>query len=124
MDRLLCYTQSSIFLVMKIVINNCYGGFGLSKEARDLLAILGFEHAIKHQKEYRSCEYDYVNFENELEFRTNELVISVIEKLKEEANGNFSKLQIIEIPDVSLTSIEIKSLDGKEYLIIDGVIYR
>ena len=64
---------------MKVVINDCYGGFGLSEKA---LKMLGVED-----------DYDF-------EFdRTNPELVEVVEKLGKEANGFCASLRVIEIPD-------------------------
>lgn len=64
---------------MKVVINRCYGGFGLSEKARKILNV----------------EYD-LEFERN---RTSPSLIAVVEKLGDEANASFSKLKVVEIPD-------------------------
>lgn len=64
---------------MKVVINDCYGGFGLSKKAKDMLGV----------------KYDY-EFESD---RTNSKLVDVVEKLGKEANGFCASLRVIEIPD-------------------------
>lgn len=64
---------------MKVVINTCYGCFGLSEKA---LKILGTENDIY--------------FENN---RTDPSLITVVEMLGDEANGLFSRLKVVEIPD-------------------------
>jgi hypothetical protein len=70
---------------MKVVVNRCYGGFGLSEKAyRELdLEWDGYGYA-----------YNYGNKE-----RTDPKLIEVVEKLGEEANGEFAFLKVIEIPD-------------------------
>ena len=88
---------------MKIVVNKCYGGFGLSKEAVDMLG--------------KDNEY----YEDD---RTNPALIEVVEKLGNKANGNFAKLTIIEIPDEA-TDYNISYYDGMETLIyvVNGKLY-
>ncbi len=66
----------------KVVINICYGGYGLSKVAKDMYTDL------KNQK---GEKVDWYN-------RDDEDLISVVEKLGEEANDRHSKLKIVEIP--------------------------
>jgi hypothetical protein len=82
---------------MKIVINKCYGGFGLSKEAY----------------EYLGLEWDEFGFEF-IDDRTNEKLIKCVEELGEKANGKFAKLKIVEIPDD--TEFEIEEYDGREWI--------
>jgi hypothetical protein len=69
---------------MKIVVNRCYGGFGLSEEAYKLLGLEwdGYGHGFM--------------FDND---RGNEELVRVVEKLGEKANGGFAELRVVEIPD-------------------------
>ena len=86
---------------MKIVINSCYGGFGLSDMALECL-----------ECKY-SFEYDYR--------RTDPALISVVENLGELASGLCSSLQVVEIPDEA-TDWELNDYDGVESItyVIDG----
>lgn len=70
---------------MKVAINRCFGGFGLSEEAYKYLGLKwdGFGYA------YR----DY-------EMRTDPALIECIEKLgSEKASGLLSHVEVVEIPD-------------------------
>lgn len=69
---------------MKIVINRCFGGFGLSQMARDYLGWSDEEYWEKMFSEG---------------FRYSDELIEVVQKFGEEANGDYSKLRIVEIPD-------------------------
>lgn len=82
---------------MKIVINVCYGGFGLSERAIEQLKKLGVERDY-----YRDIE------------RNNPLLIQTVEHLGKEANGVCAELKIIEIPD----GVEwyIEEYDGMEWV--------
>ena len=82
---------------MKIVINKCYGGFGISREAMDMYKQLGGE-----------SEYD-----GDIE-RDDPLLIKIVEEMKEKANNDYSKLSIIEIP--SCVIWEIEEYDGIEWV--------
>ena len=81
---------------MKVVINSCYGGFGLSNKALDMYKQLSNESEV----------YVYT-----LD-RTDPILIQVVETLGAEANGRFAKLRIIEIPDD--IEWEITEYDGME----------
>jgi len=86
---------------MKVVINGCYGGFGLSDKATDLY------------KELAATEYTY-DFEWNLKNRNDANLVKVVEMLGEEANGDFAELKIIEIPDdVNWT---VLNYDGWEWV--------
>jgi len=69
--------------MMKIVINRCYGGFGLSNIAIKMLK------NIKNDNNFDVRGVD----------RTDKDLIDIVEKLGEKANAQFSKLSIVEIPD-------------------------
>ena len=66
----------------KIVINNCYGGFNLSEEA---IKRLNYDD----NSEHKIWEIA----------RDNSELIKVVEELGYEANGTYSELKIVEIPD-------------------------
>lgn len=79
---------------MKVVINRCFGGFGLSKEA---LEFLGADY---------DFEYD------RYEMRTDAKLIECVEQLGERANGEYSELKIVEVPDD--VDWHIEEYDGME----------
>lgn len=80
---------------MRMVLNRCFGGFSLSKEACELLGV--------------KRDGMYVG-------RTDERVIEVVEKLGRKANGDSADLEIVEIPD-DVTDYEIYDYDGREEVI-------
>jgi len=67
---------------MKVVINACHGGFGLSDKALDRLGLdlLGLDSII------RICRHDPA-------------LVTVVEELGKEVNDECSKLKIVQIPD-------------------------
>ena len=69
---------------MKIVINRCVGGFGLSEKAYEFLNIPWDGYGYKYSEESK---------------RTDPELVRCVEELGEEANGSFAKLEVIEIPD-------------------------
>lgn len=89
---------------MKIVINKCYGGFGLSEKAQK---ILGLAHM-----------YDDIE-------RTDPKLIEVVETLGNEANGRYARLRVVNIPD-DVTDWEIDEYDGAEKVlfVVNGKIGR
>jgi hypothetical protein len=92
---------------MKVVINGCYGGFGLSKEAYEFLNI-GYRESTGF------CHPD--NFDirvDSKDFRSSENLIKCVESLGEKANGRCASLEIIEIPD-DVTDWYIDEYDGME----------
>ena len=83
---------------MKLVINKCFGGFGLS------------DAAIKRYNEVTaqtltSC-YDVE--------RDDPALVQVVEELGAEANDGHSKIKVVEIPDG--VEYEIVDYDGIEHI--------
>ena len=66
---------------MKVVINKCFGGFGLSKEAYKFLNI----------------PWDGYGYEF-MEDRSNPALVKCVEDLGKDASGEFSSLKVVEIP--------------------------
>jgi hypothetical protein len=84
---------------MKIVINKCYGGFGLSKEAEELYV----------QKK---------NISGPLRgdiLRNDSVLVEVVETLGDKASGKYSELKVVEIPD-DVTDWRIDEYDGWEHI--------
>lgn len=69
---------------MKVVINSCYGGFGLSDEA------------LARYNELAGTNLEYWSYEEE---RNNPLLVQVVEELGAKANGFCADLKIVDIPD-------------------------
>lgn len=67
---------------MKVVINTCFGGFGLSEEAY----------------KYLGLEWDGYGFAHDTN-RTDSKLIECVETLGEKANGPFARLKVVEVPD-------------------------
>ena len=90
---------------MKVIINRCHGGFGLSHEAMLLYAKLkGID--LKWTKDSICYKYsitdngvDDIFYPYHEEFRSDEALVQVVETLGERASGEFSKLVVVEIPD-------------------------
>lgn len=89
--------------VRRVVINECYGGFGLSDEAVEkYMALSGqTEKDFAHRDIPRDDPY----------------LVQVVRELGEKANGSHAKLKIVEIPgDVSW---HIAEYDGNEWVAED-----
>lgn len=123
----------------KVVINKCFGGFGLSDMAYEKLNEWGvpIRGYIQEPRNPKTGLYDIHNPNNEGEVifdstldedkfivfgrywdtwlsdnREHPLLIKVVEELGDKASGRFSELKIVEIPkDVSY---EIDEYDGLE----------
>jgi hypothetical protein len=126
---------------MKIVINICYGGFGLSALATKRLAELQGRECYFFKQEYPNRKYVPISVEeadkafmfhawdipnpdsnsdqhNHFIYypmsidRTDPKLIQVVEELGEKANDQNAELKIIEIPDG--VDYEIDEYDGVE----------
>lgn len=88
---------------MKLVVNKCYGGFGLSDWAMEQLGI--------------NVYYDID--------RTDSRLVELVENFPEKVDNFYSNLIVVNIPDTS-TDWEIDEYDGLETVIyvIDGKIRR
>jgi hypothetical protein len=82
----------------KVVINNCYGGFSLSKEAAEFLKL-------PHDDE----DYPYWSGD-----RDDPELVRCVETLGEKASGDYASLCINEIPDDF--EWEIDEYDGAEWI--------
>ena len=97
---------------MKIVINQCYGGFSLSVKAAKKLFELGVKSTYKISVEkYKDLDWQYAYGKLR---RNHPLLISVIEEMGEDANGECAELGVIEIPDGY--AWRIKDYDGREWV--------
>lgn len=85
----------------KIVINNCFGGFGLSDKCLKILS--------EAKKISNLNEFDLL--------RDDPLLIKVVEKYGKESWGQFAELKIVEIP----TNVKwhIAEYDGLEHVAED-----
>jgi hypothetical protein len=99
----------------KVVINTCFGGYGLSKAALDrYLELKGLVYTKKRD------HYGYVSrtTDNGDEVsgytisRDDPFLVQVVEELGDEAFGNFSELEVVEIPEGVLYRID--EYDGME----------
>ena len=113
---------------MKVAINACYGGFGLSDAAFErLLGLKGIEfdkkpHAglsgITHY--YRKGEMDNDNaYLSPYDFyegkhRADPDLIRIIEEMDEDAFGWAAQLAVVEIPDD--VEWQIEEYDGREWV--------
>ena len=85
---------------MKVVINRCFGGFGLSDEAMQLYAA---KKGIKLEG-----FYDWEISRND------PVLVEVVEHLGESANGWAADLKVVEIPDG--VDWYVEDYDGVEHI--------
>jgi hypothetical protein len=115
---------------MKIVINICYGGFGLSDAA--------YEFLIQKGVPFKKCEEgvtesEYTIYESEDEGReqwarlrgtkywdnrqlkrSDPRLVELVETLGDKASGKYAELKVVEIPDG--VEWEIEEYDGTEWV--------
>jgi len=116
---------------MKVAINTCFGGFGLSDEAFEkLIERMGIEFEKVIDIQYTSLnithyyrkgmvdKYDgYLSHYDFTNNRASEDLIAVIEELGEAANGRCAEIKIVEIPDD--VKWHIHEYDGLEHVAED-----
>lgn len=106
-------------MTQKIVINNCFGGFGLSEEAihevarRKGLKLSSEDIGVTlplylHYDQYGNefCSHDLKRDDSDL--------VAVVEEMGEDANDGFAELKIVEIPDN--VNWQIEEYDGAEWV--------
>ena len=86
---------------MKIVINRCYGGFGLSAAAVAELS---------RRKPRLLNQYDF----EPKEMRADKDLVAIVETMGRAANGPLAQLVVVEIPDG--LEWEIGEYDGLEHV--------
>ena len=104
---------------MKIVINKCYGGFGLSHAAIMRYGELkGINLVTDENSRFRDVYVDTIKNENyfsehEIE-RNDSVLVQVVEELGEKASGPHAELKVVEIPDD--VKWKIDEYDGSEWV--------
>ena len=88
----------------RVVINTCYGGFGLSAFAIDMM----------EQRGYKVNRYDFGSYLDSDIDRHNEDLIEVVEILGEDANGMCAELTIVEFEG---NVYQIDEYDGYESVV-------
>lgn len=103
---------------MKIVINVCFGGFSISKEAAEFMAARGNEQAAEELAEYEKSNrwygYGYTDSFDEKYSRTDNDLVAAVETLGHAANGSYAQLKVVKVPDG--VAWEIAEYDGMEHI--------
>lgn len=105
---------------MKIVINRCFGGFGLSDVAIQRYGELaGLNLVADDDREFGITWYlDSIDDKNYFDqysiLRNDPYLVQVVEELGKESWDSFSELAVIEIPDN--VKWNIKAYDGNEHV--------
>jgi hypothetical protein len=100
-----------------VVINACYGGFGLSDEAMDRMVELGYE--LKRNPEYKEGKKSIFNYKYEWDYdilRHHPILVQVVRELGEKANGMCARLEIRQVHGL----YRIDEYDGYESIIECG----
>ncbi len=92
--------NTSSIQMREIVINKCYGGFGLSEKAGKLYC--------------QKINLDYDNLQEHRLNRSDPILIEVIKELGKNANAIYSQLEIISLPIG--TKYRIYEYNGKEHI--------
>lgn len=101
----------------KVVINKCYGGFGLSHSA--MLRYAELSGITVYPEKYHGIYYYWLDstkdgktlYDGNIE-RDDPILVQVVSEMGKKANGEFADLRIVEIPDgISWT---IDDYDGME----------
>ena len=106
----------------KVVINTCFGGFGLSHEAIIRYAqIKGFPLIVKKTDSslvpyqyYKEVEQPDNYFSDYEILRDDPALVKTVEELGREANGWAAELKVVEIPDG--VNFQIEEYDGNEWV--------
>lgn len=114
--------------MVKVVINRCFGGFGLSDKAYERLIELGMtaqpynedgnldegvDISVHTDPKDAGVFGKYYKHWSEKE-RTDPRLVQVVEELGRKANDRFAELKIVEIPDDIEWTIE--EYDGVEWI--------
>jgi hypothetical protein len=120
----------------KVVINSCFGGFSISKDAAEFMAERGSERAkreieehakpldpnntfdaisLRYSKGERDWHgYGYVEGMDGAYERDDPLLVEAVEALGAKASGRCAELKVVEIPDGA--EWEISEYDGNEHI--------
>ena len=99
----------------KVVYNACYGGFSLSDEAIEMYLNLKVWEFTKTKESWGGSSYDVDGVEDFYDRyidRADPVLVEVVEKLGDKANGTYAKLRIVDIPKGTL--YRITEYDGYE----------
>jgi hypothetical protein len=114
---------------IEVVINNCYGGFGLSDEACEALIAKGWPVFDDNTGTHEDIPYYIIRwcpgsampmkftpqYTNENEFRSHPDLVTVIKALGDKANSTYSELKVIKIPgNVEWTITEYDGIEQVE----------
>ena len=94
---------------MKVVINQCYGGFGLSVEGVLLYEELGGTAEIGRSEYHGKTYFNYYSIP-----RNDPILVKVVEQLGDKANDKYANLVVVEVPDDA--AWHVAEYDGNEWV--------
>jgi len=108
-------------MAQQIVINRCYGGFGLSHQAVMRYAELKGINILFQKEDFEIVHYykDEIKVENyfsdrmDIE-RTDPALVQVVQEMGDKASGPHSQLGVVKVPDGIEWTIE--EYDGAEWV--------
>lgn len=108
--------------MISVLYNNCYGGFSLSKKAKELYN----ERMSQLDPEYKPRSVDdYYDDFYDTAFRHDPLLVSIYHELGEEFNGEkYTKIKIKMIPKKYENAYIIHEYDGLESVSLDNDKYK
>ena len=102
---------------MKIVINQSYGGYGLSPAAMiKYFELSNIKYTTNVVEEYK-WQHFYVNDADFFDFdidRDDRILVQVVEELGKLSWGSYSELKVVEVPDG--VNWQIDDYDGREWV--------
>jgi hypothetical protein len=118
---------------MKIVINNSFGGFGLSDAAFEIfLDRKGILWEKRHREDYDWHEYYHAGHLGDDEYylysrtmtenRSDPDLVAIVEHFGTKANGDYADLKVVEIPDG--VKWHVCEYDGLEHIAEDHRTWR
>jgi hypothetical protein len=129
---------------MKVVINKCYGGFGLSKAGMELYASfkgitlyiededkfggptywtvpadqrpkeINWNSATLEERQAYNKAYSASHIYDRDIERNDPALVKVVEQLGPKANGDYAELKVVEVPDDVVWDVE--EYDGNEWI--------
>jgi MinD superfamily P-loop ATPase len=111
---------------MKVVINRCFGGFGLSDAAVERYAELKGINLVKIQEDksfggaswyidgIEDNEHYFSSYSIGREDRADPILVQVVEEMGKAANGWAAELAIVDVPDG--VDWQIEEYDGSEHV--------
>ena len=103
--------------MVKVVINQCFGGFGLSAQAKQkYLEIKGVTGVVIKKNDWGHLTAFVIgaeHFDGDMD-RTDPILVQVVEQLGKHANGAHAKLKVVDVGKG--VRYRISEYDGNEHI--------